>query len=87
MRQEYVLLRVNELESEDELEEEEKEEKPPKPLEESFRIVKCVICLDKEPNILFTDCGHICTCSECEKNKSSLKCPYCRTEILKRTKI
>ena len=43
---------------------------PPKPLEESFRIDKCVICLEKEPNILFTDCNHICTCSECEKNKT-----------------
>ena len=63
------------------------EEEPPKPIEESFRTDTCVICLDKEPNILFTDCNHICTCSECEKNISSVKCPYCRTEISKRIKI
>ena len=40
---------------------------PPKPLEESFRIDKCVICLENESNILFTDCKHICTCFECKK--------------------
>ena len=60
---------------------------PPKPLEESFRIDKCVICLENEPNILFTDCNHTCTCSECEKIKPSVKCSYCRTEISKRIKI
>ena len=59
----------------------------PKPLEESFRIDKCVICLETEPNILLTDCNHICTCSECEKIKPSVKCPYCRTEISRRIKI
>ena len=83
VHQEYNLLIDGAEESEDELEEEEEEEeeeeKPPKPLEESFRINTCVICLDKESNILFTDCNHICTCSECEKNKSAFKCPYCRT--------
>ena len=60
---------------------------PPKPLEESFRIDKCVICLENEPNILFNDCNHICTCLECEKIKPSVICPYCRTEISKRIKI
>ena len=28
------------------------EEEPPKPLEESFRTETCIICLDKEPNII-----------------------------------
>ena len=60
---------------------------PPKPLKESFRIDKCVICLENEPNILFNDCYHICTCLECEKIKPSVKCPYCRTEISRRIKI
>ena len=62
-------------------------EEPPKLLEESFRTDTCVICLDKEPNILFINCGHICICSECEKIKPSVKCPYCRTEISRRIKI
>ena len=59
----------------------------PKPLEESFRIDKCVICLENEPNILFTDCNHICTCLECEKIKPTVKCSYCRTEISRKIKI
>ena len=63
------------------------EEEPPKPIEESFKTDTCVICLDKEPNILFTDCNHICMCLECEKIKPSVKCPYCRNEISKRIKI
>ena len=63
------------------------EEEPPKPLEESFRTETCIICLDKEPNILFTDCNHICMCLECVKIKSLDNCPYCRNEISKRIKI
>ena len=60
---------------------------PPKPLEESFRIDQCVICLENESNILFTDCKHICTCLKCEKIYPSIKCPYCRTEISRKIKI
>ena len=60
---------------------------PPKPLEDSFKVDSCVICLENEPNILFNGCNHICTCLECEKIKPSVKCPYCRTEISKRIKI
>ena len=41
---------------------------PPTPLK-SFRTDTCVISLIKEPNILFTDCRHICICLECEKIK------------------
>ena len=58
---------VEEVES-DSSDEEEEPPKPPKPIEESFRTDTYVICLDKEPNILFTDCNHICMCLECEKN-------------------
>ena len=80
---------LEEDESDNELEEDESDDDDtvePKPLEESFRIDKSVICLENEPNILFTDCNHICTCSECEKIKPSVKCSYCRTEISKRIK-
>ena len=52
----------------------------PTPLQ-SFRTDTCVICLMKEPNILFTDCRHICICLECEKIKPLNKCPYCRVNI------
>ena len=73
-----------EVESENEYDDDTVE---PKPLKESFRIDKCVICLENEPNILFNDCNHICTCLECEKIKPTVKCSYCRTEISRRIKI
>ena len=44
-----------------------RDDEPPTPLK-SFRTDTCVICLIKEPNILFTDCRHICICLKCEKN-------------------
>ena len=63
------------------------EDEPPNPIEESFETDNCIICLDKEPNILFTDCNHICVCLECAKIKSLANCPYCRNEISRRIKI
>ena len=66
---------------------EDEEEEEPKPIEESFKTDTCIICLDKEPNILFTDCKHICMCLECVKIKSLDNCPYCRNKISKRIKI
>ena len=41
---------------------------PPKPLK-SFKTDTCVICLIKEPNVLFIDCRHICICLECDEIK------------------
>ena len=57
-----------------------RDDEPPTPLK-SFRTDTCVICLIKEPNILFTDCRHICICLECEKIKPLGKCPYCKVNI------
>ena len=81
-----ALDRLNHLHEDDEDEEDDEDDEPPKPIEESFRTDNC-ICLDKEPNILFTDCNHICMCLECAKIKSLDNCPYCRTEISKKIKI
>ena len=68
-------------ESKDEVEEQ------PKPIEDHFKTDKCVICMEKEPCILFIQCRHICMCMSCEVAKPSLKCPYCRSEILQKIKI
>ena len=59
----------------------------PKPLKalESFRTDTCVICLTEPPNVLFTDCRHICICLECEEIKQLGKCPYCKTTISTKT--
>ena len=38
------------------------------------------ICLTNPPQVLFCNCGHLCYCLECEKLKTSNKCPICKTE-------
>ena len=47
---------------------------------QTFKSEECVICLTNPSNILFCNCGHLCYCSECEKLKTSNKCPICKTE-------
>ena len=47
----------------------------------SFKEDKCVICLSKEPQVLFVECRHYCVCLECEKNKPLSNCPKCRKRI------
>ena len=48
--------------------------------EKTFKEDKCMICLDKEPNVLYCSCGHLCVCSECRKNLKNNKnmCVSCR---------
>ena len=41
----------------------------------------CCICLSAPTNIIFTNCGHMCICGNCDKNLT--KCPLCRTTITK----
>ena len=62
----------------------EEEPEPPKAVK-PFKTDICVICLNKEPNTLFTDCRHICICLECEEIKPLSKCPYCKVTISTKT--
>ena len=41
----------------------------------------CCICLTTPSNILFTDCGHLCICENCDNKLSKAKCPLCRTKV------
>ena len=66
--------------TDDEEEEEEEEEKRITAVK-SFGEDKCVVCLSKEPKVLFYDCMHYCVCLECEEIKPFSSCPYCRTRI------
>ena len=43
----------------------------------TFKLEQCVICLEKEPKILFCNCGHICICDKCFVNKFNT-CPVCK---------
>ena len=43
---------------------------------------KCVICLERDSEYIFKQCGHQCICQECYQNKGNidvLKCVICRT--------
>ena len=43
---------------------------------------KCVICLERDSDYIFKQCGHQCICEECYQNKGDidiLKCVVCRT--------
>ena len=45
-------------------------------------IEKCVICLERNSDYLFKQCGHQCICEECYQNKSDIdifKCVVCKT--------
>ena len=45
----------------------------------TFKLEQCVICLEKEPKVLFCNCGHICICGECFVKKLD-NCPVCKKE-------
>ena len=43
---------------------------------------KCAICLERDSDYIFKQCGHQCICQECYQNKGEidiLKCVICRT--------
>ena len=76
----------SEVEDESEEEKEEEEEEPPK-VSRSFTTDLCVICLLKEPELLFIDCLYRCVCLECEETNPFRRCPSCRTHISIKVKI
>ena len=51
---------------EDENEDESEDEDEPDTIK-SLREDKCVVCLSKEPKVLFYECMHYCVCLECEE--------------------
>ena len=43
---------------------------------------KCVICLERDSDYAFTQCGHHCVCEDCYQKRGDidiLKCVDCRT--------
>ena len=38
----------------------------------------CVICVTNKPNILYSDCGHMCIYDSCDKAHPINTCPLCR---------
>ena len=74
-------------EVESEVEDESEEEEEPPKVSRSFKTDQCVVCLSKEPELLFIDCLHRCVCLECEKTSPFHRCPSCRTLISIKVKI
>ena len=59
---------------------------------EDVSIESCVVCFDREKDVVFAPCGHYCSCFECASiiKRSNNKCPICRSlikTIVKRDQI
>ena len=48
--------------------------------------LRCVICMTRQRNILFTPCRHMCCCSECAHNNIHA-CPICRQVISEQIEV
>ncbi|EDV28122.1 uncharacterized protein TRIADDRAFT_53391 [Trichoplax adhaerens] len=46
---------------------------------------ECSICMDAPANVVFLDCGHVCTCLKCAE--AMTHCPICRQLIIRKIRI
>jgi hypothetical protein len=46
---------------------------------------ECIICMEKQRNIIFSPCNHLICCEECGYNKVSGECPECKMTIENKT--
>ena len=53
----------------------------PKPYKKTITESECIICFENKPNILFSECFHLCVCNVCDSKGKFSKCPLCRTKI------
>ena len=52
-----------------------------KPYKKAISETECIICLEKTPNVFYSECLHMCVCSSCDTTGEFTKCPLCRTKI------
>lgn len=52
---------------------------PEEPIPEFPQERACSICLQRERNLVFVPCNHLCACAECGLNPTIRTCPICRT--------
>ena len=57
------------------------EEDDDKPIRKTITESECIICFENKPNMLFTECMHLCVCNICDSKGRFNKCPMCRTKI------
>ncbi|NXT07364.1 LRSM1 ligase, partial [Prunella fulvescens] len=59
-------------------------EEPPGPAAPALQ-PECVVCMEREPQMIFLPCGHVCCCQGCCERLHS--CPLCRQDIAQRIRI
>ncbi|XP_045052986.2 E3 ubiquitin-protein ligase LRSAM1 isoform X3 [Desmodus rotundus] len=55
------------------------------PAELEVLLSECVVCLEREAQMIFLNCGHVCCCPQCCQPLRT--CPLCRQEIVQRLRI
>uniref|UniRef100_A0A8C2QK47 E3 ubiquitin-protein ligase LRSAM1 n=1 Tax=Cricetulus griseus TaxID=10029 RepID=A0A8C2QK47_CRIGR len=55
------------------------------PAELDMPTSECVVCLEREAQMVFLTCGHVCCCQQCWQPLRT--CPLCRQEISQRLRI
>ncbi|XP_036272203.1 E3 ubiquitin-protein ligase LRSAM1 isoform X2 [Pipistrellus kuhlii] len=55
------------------------------PAELEVQASECVVCLEREAQMIFLNCGHVCCCLQCCQPLRT--CPLCRQEIAQRLRI
>ena len=51
------------------------------PIKKTITESECIICYENKPNMLFSECLHVCVCNVCDSKGRFSKCPMCRTKI------
>jgi len=52
-------------------------------VEGNMKDISCVVCQERDRNVMFMDCNHFCCCGICVRSLRSKRCPTCRAEIVK----
>lgn len=46
---------------------------------------ECVVCMERESQVIFLPCGHVCCCQTC--SNALLSCPLCRASVSQRVRL
>ena len=61
--------------------EDEDEDEEPVPPKRAISEPECIVCCEKQPDILYTECLHRVVCVSCDTKGEFKRCPMCRTRI------
>ncbi|CAJ0582892.1 unnamed protein product, partial [Mesorhabditis spiculigera] len=51
------------------------------------QLIKCCVCLEQKPEIVFFPCLHVCVCDGCFTREPMSKCPTCRARLVGHSKV